>query len=216
MEHKGFKSSLALDVLGSLNAVILDQHLVYSSGRHGTSYINKDAIYPHTDLTSELCRQISEHFLDSNVDCVIAPALGGVILSQWTAHHLSRLTKRTVLALYAEKVEGGGAFVIKRGYDLLARSKRVLVVEDVLTTGGSVRKVVEALRQVPAEIVGVGALCNRGQLTPQSLGGVPDLLSLIDLNLDSWDASDCPLCKQGVPINPNVGKGREFLLAQAN
>ncbi len=214
MEKKAFKSNLTLDVLDRLNAVILDQHIVYTSGRHGTSYINKDAIYPRTELTSDLCRQMAEYFLAAKVDCVIAPALGGVILSQWTAYHLTQLSGKPVLGLYAEKADDGRSFVIKRGYDALARSNRVLVVEDVLTTGGSVRKVVEALRQLPADVVGVGALCNRGQLTSQSLGGVPELLSLIDLNLESWEASDCPLCKQGVPINPNVGKGREFLLAQ--
>lgn len=212
---KEIKTNLTLEVLGKLNAVIHDQHIVYTSGLHGSSYINKDAIFPHTELTSDLCRQMAEHFLNFNVDCVIAPAVGGVILAQWTAFHLTRLAGREVLALYADRADEGRSFLIKRGYDALARGRRVLVVEDVLTTGGSVRKVIDALRSLPAEVVGVGALCNRGQLTPQSLGGVPELLSLIDLKLESWEPSQCPLCQSKVPVNPNVGKGREFLRAQA-
>jgi orotate phosphoribosyltransferase len=214
MANQNFNSNLSLEVLNQRNAVIMNQHIVYTSGLHGTSYINKDAIYPDTELTSELCRQIAEQFINSKVDCVIAPAVGGIIVSQWTAHHLTQLTGKSVLGLYAEKSEDGKSFVIKRGYDALARSKRVLVVEDVLTTGGSVRKVVETLRKLPAEVVGVGALCNRGQLTPQSLGAVPKLFSLIDLNLETWEASTCPLCAKKIPINIHVGKGREFLQSQ--
>ncbi len=211
MKDQKMSSTLLWDVLSKRNAVILDQHVVYTSGLHGTTYINKDAIYPDTELTSQLCRQLAEHFLKDRVDCVIAPAVGGVILSQWTAYHLTKLSGKEVLGLYAEKTEDGKSFVIKRGYDILARSKRVLVVEDVLTTGGSVRKVVDAVRKLPAEVIGVGALCNRGQLTRHSLNDVPDLVSLIDLNLETWEAGHCPLCKNGVPINTQVGKGREFL-----
>src|SRR3989344_198531 len=113
-----------LQVLGKVGAVITDSHIVYTSGKHGTAYVNKDAVYPHTAETSRLCHAIAEQFADDNVQVVIAPAIGGVILSQWTAHHLAEMNGREVLGVYAEReiksvVKANNEFVIKRGYDKL-------------------------------------------------------------------------------------------------
>ena len=203
-----------LDLLGSVNGIITNSHIVYTSGKHGSAYVNKDAIYPHTSATSRLCQAIAEHFAPKNIDAVLAPAVGGVILSQWTAHHLSGLYGREVLGVYAEKAETGDSFVIKRGYDRLIAGKNVLVVEDVLTTGGSVKKVVETANAIGAKIVGVGALCNRGGISSAELGNVPELYALVNVTLDAWEEATCPLCAKGVPINTNVGKGREYLASK--
>lgn len=197
------------DIFLKSNAFIFDSHIIYTSGKHGKAYVNKDALYPHTDLTSRLCEQIAQHFKNSNIDAVLAPALGGIILSQWTAHHLSRLNQREVLGVYAEKSTELEGFVIKRGYDELIRNKRVLIVEDILTTGISVKKVVETARQIPCEIVGVAALCNRGQVNEATLADVPELYSLLQINLETWDPSECPMCKNKMPINTSVGKGKK-------
>ncbi len=200
-----------LQVLGKVRAVIADSHIVYTSGKHGTAYVNKDAVYPHTAETSRLCRAIAERFADDNVQVVIAPAIGGVILSQWTAHHLTEINGHEVLGVYAEKSEGGDTFVIKRGYDKLIAGKNVLVVEDVLTTGGSAKKVVEATRATGGNVVGLGVLCNRGGITPQDVADVPKLTALVNVQLDAWAEAECPLCEQNIPINTDVGKGLEFL-----
>lgn len=200
-----------LRILGSVGAVIVGSHIVYASGKHGTAYINKDALYPHTKKTSFVCRMSAYEFSGSDIDVVIAPAIGGVILSQWIAHHLEGFTGREVSALYAEKTEDGKNFIIKRGYERLIPGKRVLVVEDVVTTGASVKKVVEAARAVGGNVVGVGALCNRGGVTAQDIGDVPILYSLVNIRMDAWDAADCPLCKEGKPINTEVGHGAAFL-----
>ena len=200
-----------LEVLGKVNAVITNSHIVYTSDRHGTAYVNKDAVYPHTKLTSRLCRKIAEHFAKDDVGVVIGPAVGGIILAQWVAHHLSKITGHEVLAVYAEKTENNDIFVIKRGYDKIVVEKKILVVEDVLTTGGSVKKVVEATRGCGGNVVGVGVLCNRGEITPQDVGDSPKLFALINMKLDMWDEKDCPLCEKDIPINIDVGKGREYL-----
>ena len=199
-----------LKLLGKVGAVITDSHVVYTSGLHGTAYVNKDAVYPHTAETSQLCLAIAEHFADEDVGVVIAPAIGGVILSQWTAHHLSEMSGHEVLGVYAEKSDGD-TFLIKRGYDKLVAGKNVLVVEDVLTTGGSAKKVVEATRAMGGNIIGLGVLCNRGGITPQDVADVPKLTALVSVKLDAYDEATCPLCEQNVPINTDVGKGREFL-----
>jgi len=198
-----------LRILGKVGAVITNSHIVYTSGRHGTAYVNKDAVYPHTKETSELCRAIAEQFVDDGVEVVIAPAIGGCILSNRVAEHLTDITGREVLGVYADK--DGDAFVIKRGYDKLIAGKNVLVVEDVLTTGGSAKKVVEATRAIGGNVVGLGVLCNRGGITPQDVADPPKLFALVNVKLDAWNEADCPLCTQGVPINTDVGKGREYL-----
>ncbi len=200
-----------LQVLGKVGALITNSHFIYTSGKHGTAYVNKDAVYPHTKETSELCRAIAEGFAEDGVEVVIAPAIGGVILSQWTAHHLSKITGREVFGVYAEKAESGDSFVIKRGYDKIVAGRNVLVVEDVLTTGGSAKKVVEATRALGGNIVGLGVLCNRGGITPQDVADPPKLFALVNVKLDAWAPADCPLCAKNVPISTDVGKGREYL-----
>lgn len=202
-----------LAILERYGAVITDSHIVYTSGKHGSTYINKDAVYPHPHIISHLCELIAEYFASYHVEVeiVVAPAIGGVILSNRIAEHLYSLTNFRVLGIYAEKSEDNETFIIKRGYDKLIPGRKVLVVEDVLTTGGSVKKVVEAVRNLDGKVVGVGAICNRGGVKPEDIGNVPKLFSLVNVNLDAWDKEECPLCKQGVPINIEVGKGREYL-----
>lgn len=196
-------------IFESTGAIITEDHIVYTSGRHGTAYVNKDAVYPHTQETSELCEMLAQDLKDRRAEVVAAPAVGGVILSQWTAFHLGKLTGKEVLAVFAEKQEDG-SFAFGRGYGDLIRGKRVLVVEDVLTTGGSVKKVVEVVRNMGGEVIGLGVLCNRGQVKPEDVGGV-EINALINVQMDSWPEQECPLCEANVPINTTVGKGREFL-----
>jgi len=200
-----------LEVLGQVGAVITGSHIVYKSGKHGTAYVNKDAIYPHTVATSRLCRAIADQFVRDNVEVVIAPAIGGVILSQWVAHHLTEMSGHEVFGVYAEKVEGGDTFAIRREYDKLVSGRRVLVVEDVLTTGGSARKVVEAAREAGGNVVGLGVLCNRGAITLEDVANPPKLFALVNVTLYPWDEANCPFCVQNVPVNTSVGHGREFL-----
>jgi orotate phosphoribosyltransferase len=133
-----------------------------------------------------------------------------VILSQWTAHHLGILSGREVLSVYAEKGDGGG-FAFCRGYDRLVRGRRVLVVEDVVTTGGSLAAVIRAVADAGGAVVGAAALVNRGGVTAGDVGSPAGLVSLAEVDMESFAEAECPLCKAGVPVNVDVGKGREFL-----
>lgn len=207
-----------LQVLTQLGAVIVDSHIVLKSGKHASAYVNKDAIYPYTTVLAELCTHMAQPFKDSDIDVVVGPALGGVPLSQWVSFHLTNLEptgQKKILAVYAEK-DGDDKFIVKRGQDKLlrpdelGRQKRVLIVEDILTTGGSVKKVVEALSAFDACVVGAVALVNRGGVTAEAVG-VPELVALANVKLDSWEEADCPLCRAGVAVNVDVGHGREFL-----
>ncbi|MBX9742209.1 MAG: hypothetical protein K2W99_01510 [Chthoniobacterales bacterium] len=193
------------DIFSAAGALITDTHVVYTSGKHGSMYVNKDALYPHTEVISSLCCLLAEHFFQESIDIVVAPALGGIILSQWTAHHLSQLQGKEILAVYAEKSTDG--FVIKRGYDQFLPGKKVLILEDVLNTGGSVKKIVELVQTLGAHVMGVGALFNRGNIQSADIGNVPTLFSLITKKMEAWDPAHCPLCAQGIPINTSIGKG---------
>lgn len=197
-----------LKTLKDIGAIIQNSHIIYTSGKHGSAYVNKDAIYPHTRLTCDLCLEIAAHFEDQGVDVVVAPAIGAVILSQWIAFHLSEIEDREVLSVYAEK--DGESFVIKRGYDKLLKDKNCLVVEDILNTGGSALKVVQKVRELGGNVIGVAALCNRGGVTEEDLDDVPELFSLTQIKLEAWDAKDCPLCAKNIPINTSVGKGKSL------
>lgn len=188
-------------------------HFVFTSGRHGDTYINKDAIYPYTRETSTLCRGMAEHFKGDNIDVVLGPAVGAAILSQWVAHHLSEMNGRDVLGVYADK-DGMGGFVLRRGYDKIAAGKNVLVVEDLMTTGGSVKKVTEVARKAGARIIGVGVVCNRGAVTAKDVDA-PKLVSLVNVQLDSWEAAGCLLCERKIPVNQDIGHGREYTAKSA-
>lgn len=185
-------------------------HFVFTSGRHSDSYVLKDAMYAYPRETSAVCREMAERFKDAGVGAVIGPAIGAAILAQWTAYHMQELTGREVYAVYADK-DGTGGFIIKRGYDKVIEGKKVLVVEDLTTTGGSIRKVVESARKVGAEIVGAIALVNRGRVTKEAIGNPPVFHQLLNLDLESWDETDCELCKTNIPVNTNIGHGKEFL-----
>ncbi|GAC1392099.1 MAG: phosphoribosyltransferase family protein [Ktedonobacteraceae bacterium] len=196
-------------------AIITNSHFVYSSGRHSSVYINKDALYLHTGIISKLCQQMVQPYNADQIDVVVGPVLGGIVLSQWTTHHLN--TKRAAgetLAVYAEKEQGSDQeFVFHRGYDKHITGKNILIVEDILTTGGSVRRVIELVRKHGGNVVGLSALCNRGNVQPKDVGDVP-INTLITLDLETYIEEECPFCQQHVPINTNVGKGRMFLAKQ--
>jgi orotate phosphoribosyltransferase len=136
-----------INLLKKVGAVITDSHLVYVSGKHGSSYINKDALYPHTKETAEIAKMFAEKYKNKNIEVVAAPALGGIILSTWTAYYLSKLTKKEVLGVYTEKTADKDQ-IFTRGYDALVKGRRVLVLEDTTTTGGSVKKVVDSVKKV--------------------------------------------------------------------
>lgn len=201
-------------VLDHAGAVMTGSHFVYASGMHGSAYVNKDLLYVEPHAVERLCRMMAMPFLvdlsgGRPPDAVVGPAVGGVILSQYVAASLATQEK-SCEALYADKDDKGG-YALKRGYGKRVTGKRVLVVEDILTTGASARAAVEAVRSCGGKVIGVAALVNRGNVTAKDVGDVPVLHTLLDIKLESFTESACPLCAQGVPINEQVGRGAEFL-----
>lgn len=188
-------------------------HFVLTSGLHSDSYILKDAMYAFTRETSQICKEMAERFKDAGIEAVIGPAIGGAILSQWVAYHLTLLTGTEVNGIFAEK-DGRGEFIIKRGYDKIISGKKTLVVDDLTTTGGSIRKAVETARACGADIRGAIAICNRGEVKAEQVGNPAKFVSLVEVGLESWKANECELCEKNIPVNTDVGHGKGYLAGE--
>lgn len=203
----------AREIFQEANAIVMDDHFVYQKGEHGPHYINKDAIYPYTRLLDELAMGLAERFADDNVEVVIAPAIGAISIKDSVARVLTRWRRdrKDVLAVYAERDPNNpGEFVLNRGYDELVKGKRVLAVEDVLNTGDSAGGTIRAVRRSGGEVIGAGALANRGGVTAEKLE-VSRLASLLNVDFVKYPPQHCVLCAKKVKINEKLGHGREFM-----
>ncbi|MDP2651005.1 MAG: phosphoribosyltransferase family protein [bacterium] len=198
-----------LEILKRVGAVVEGGHYIGVSGSHFGTYMNKDALYMHTEEVSKVCGIIAEKYAGEGIEIVAAPATGGIVLSQWTAHHLSSVEGREVLSIYTEKNKEG-VQVLKRGYDVVAQGKRVLVLEDNVSTGNSVLQTIQAIKAAGADVVGVCALVNRDpkEVNTAKLGA--PLNSLVEYPVEMYPKEDCPLCQKGVAININLGHGSLF------
>lgn len=195
-----------------LRGALLDGHFVFNSKKHGDIYVNKDTIYMYPCDVVKLCRALAGIAIKTGnyPDVVIAPSIGAIILGQTVALHLNGPSGGTqVLSTYAEK--DGDDFIIKRGYEKVIPGKKVLVVEDLFTTGGSARKVVDAVRRLDGNVIGVIGLVNRGGVAAEAVGSPPLFASLISVTMDSYDPEVCPLCRKDVKIDTHVGHGAQFL-----
>ncbi|HQM49240.1 MAG TPA: orotate phosphoribosyltransferase, partial [Candidatus Hydrogenedentes bacterium] len=132
---------------------LLDGHFLYASGRHGRQFLQAARVLQFPDIAERLCAAMASRFKDARIDLVVGPATGGIILAYETARHLG------CRAAFTEK-EQDGAMALKRGF-LLRQGERVLVVEDIATTGGSIKKSIAHLRQRGAQIAGVSVLIDR-------------------------------------------------------
>lgn len=201
-----------LNILHTRKALIENSHVVYTSGKHGRSYINKDAVYVDAYGIRSIYIMMAQYAFNqrslTNVQVIVAPAVGAVILGHGVATCFCN-----VKSLYAEK-NSDGSFSLRRGYDREVAGKEALIVEDVLTTGGSMRAVADAVRKAGGIVMGGIAMVNRGSVTEEQTG-VPWLLSMVSLPLEAWDPAECPMCKEGVQINTSVGKGAEFVRANS-
>ena len=202
-----------LEILEEVDAIQYG-HFEYTSGKHGEAYINKDALYPYPHLLYEVCGYMAAPFRDDDIEVVVGPAMGGILLANNTAQHLNLWQPKglVVHAVYAEKKPTYGGkpdFAFTRGYENFVRGRRVLVVEDNLTTGGSILKAVELARMAGGFVVGVVAMCNRGNVQADQVGKPDKFISLLNLQMNAYDQNECHLCKAGVPMNENLGKAKK-------
>ena len=153
-------SEEVIKILERTGALITESHFVLVSGKHTDAYVNKDKLYPHTKEVSLVGHMIAEKHKDVDIDVVVGPALGGIILSQWTAYHLSELKGKDILAVYTEKTPDNNQ-IFTRGYDALVPGKNILIVEDTTTTGMSAKKSLMSVENAGGNVGAVSVIVNR-------------------------------------------------------
>ncbi|MGC1379727.1 MAG: orotate phosphoribosyltransferase [Candidatus Baltobacteraceae bacterium] len=177
-----------LDLRAALaeRGALLEGHFRLSSGRHSDRFIQKFRMLEDPALLEPVARAIAARFRDVRPTVVVSAAVGGILLGYEVARQLG--TK----AIFVEKENGVPA--LRRGF-ALSPADRALIVEDVVTTGFSVREVIDVVRRYGAQIAGVGAIVIRGEAD----FGVPTH-ALLDLPMRSYDEDECPQCRQGQPV----------------
>ena len=167
---------------------VLDGHFLLTSGLHSPVYWEKFRILEHPDFTQRLCSMIAQRFAGERVEAVAGPTTGGIILAYEVARQLG------VPAVYAEKEGEKRSF--RRGF-VPEPGERILVVDDVLTTGKSVREVLDAVTGLGGNVVGIGVLVDRSE---QDLKFGYPLFSCLRAAAITHKPEGCPLCVQGLPL----------------
>ena len=190
--------------------LLLDDHFVYTSDMHGDGYFNKDVLLSNvtaTDITAMAMAELARSGSRGLVDAVVVPQGAVQTLCQPLAKHLSLILGRPIIMAYADK--NGDGFVLRRGYDQLIKGLRVVIADDVLTTGKTTRALIEAVCP-HAQIVGGVVIANRGGIHGIELG-IPFLGEAISLTLSAFDEQQCPLCRIGRTINRKIGHGNTYV-----
>ena len=193
---------------------ILKGHFVYAHGDHGVVYIAKGKILNDPTKASALCEQIAEHFKNSDIDAVAGPESGGIIMANLVAMHLCRLRGMEYIDVF-HLLKKGPFMVIKQEGKRKMAGKKILLVDDIATTGGSLKKCAQAINDEEGLIVGMGMLWLRGNesMFLNLFEGIP-VFPLIRIRLPGWNEEECLKtgpCSRCVPINIEFGHGAEFL-----
>jgi len=175
---------------------LLQGHFLLTSGKHSAQYMQCAQVLQYPRKAAQLGQELAAKFAGTEIDTVIGPAMGGIIV----AHEIGR--SLGIKAIFTERQNGEMA--LRRGF-ILSPGEKVLVVEDVITTGGSVKEVIAIVREAGAIPVGVGVLVDRS-------GGKADfdgllLHSLLQMDIEAYEADQCPLCAKGLPWEKPGSRG---------
>lgn len=167
------------------SGALMEGHFKLTSGKHSNQYMQCAQLLKYPDLTEKVIGNLAHVFKDDDIDIVIGPAMGGIIVAYEAARQLGKP------GIFTERENG--VMALRRGFQIKPGQK-ILVVEDVITTGGSVKEVIEVVEKMGGIVAGVGVLVDRsgGKVT----FGVKQA-AVLTLDITSWEQEDCPLCKEG-------------------
>jgi len=168
------------------SGALLEGHFRLTSGLHSPGYLQCALVLQHPQHAEALGRALADRARDWRATVVLSPALGGVVIGHEVARALG------VRAIFAERQDG--VMTLRRGF-VIGESDRVLVVEDVITTGGSTRETMQVARAAGAQVVGAASIVNRGGST-----FAEPYASLLAIDLPTYEPDKCPLCAQGLPV----------------
>ncbi|MGA7837914.1 MAG: orotate phosphoribosyltransferase [Ignavibacteriaceae bacterium] len=167
---------------------LLQGHFLLTSGRHSDKYFQCAKVLQYPEYTEKICAKIVEYFRDYEIDTVIAPAIGGIVVGQEVARQLN---KKSIFAEREDK-----KLVLRRGFSL-KEGEKVLVCEDVVTTGGSVFEVIDIVKNSGAVVAGVGFIVDRSNGKVNF--GYPQF-STMKMEVISYESDECKLCKEGLNL----------------
>ncbi|MDK1032482.1 MAG: orotate phosphoribosyltransferase [Planctomycetia bacterium] len=165
---------------------LMEGHFVLSSGLHSPRYLQCALVLQHPKIAEKLCADLADRVRTLGPTVVLAPALGGIVVSYELARALG------TRGIFAERKDG--RMTLRRGFEVTS-SDRVLIAEDVITTGGSVRELVGLARDAEAQVVGIATLVNRSGDEHLDLGA--PLTTLIQLDIPAYESGACPICDKG-------------------
>jgi orotate phosphoribosyltransferase len=180
-------SATVLDLFRKSGA-LLEGHFRLTSGLHSERYLQSALVLQHPDLATRLGDAIGERARHLHPTVVLSPALGGIVIGQEVGRALG------IRAIFAERQDG--RLTLRRGFTV-SSSDRVLVVEDVITTGGSTRETIDVARESGAQVVGAASIIDRG--LDRSRITVP-LVSLVQMEVPTYQPESCPLCAKGLAV----------------
>lgn len=205
MEHPG-------DILNRPE-VRLKGHFVTRSGRHTAEFLEKNAIFTDSMTVGILGIDMGLPFRFTDIECVVGKGWGGGMLAQATAkfYNLDNQAsgKPLVRNLGVEK-DGSENLQLLSSHTRYANGRKILIAAAVVTTGNTLRRTIGVVRQAGGNVAGVTVLCTRSPITKEDLG-VPALEVLVRLELETWTAGHCPLCRSAVPINTEIGYGAHYV-----
>jgi len=165
-------------------------HFKLTSGVHSDTYIQCAQVMQHPEFMHNLCSELGKKFRGDDIDIIVGPAIGGIIM----AHVMARVLGPWVRAIFTERENG--KMTLRRSFEII-QGEKVLVVEDVTTTGSSVREVMDIVKSREGKVVGVGVLIDRS-------GGKVDFgiktEKLLTVDIKTYLPEECPLCKKGIPV----------------
>jgi len=172
-------------------------HFKLTSGVHSDSYIQCAQVMQYPEFIHNLCNELGKKFKGSDIDVIVGPAIGAIIM----AHVMAMVLGPWVRAIFTERENG--KMTLRRSFEI-KKGEKVLVVEDITTTGSSVREVIDIVKSKQAKVVGVGALIDRS-------GGKVDFgiryEKLLTIKMNTYQPDNCPLCKNKIPITKPGSRG---------
>ena len=177
---------------------MLDGHFLLTSGRHSNIYIEKFRILENPDSLDQVCKAMADIVINEDVELILGAAIGGILIAGGVGRHLEKKH------IFSERVDG--KMELRRGFSI-SKGERIVIVEDIITTGGSVFELIHLAEECEAKIVHVVNLVDR------SLKGVNfgyPSTALLKLPSESYSSDDCPACKQGVPLTERGRTGKKM------
>ncbi len=178
---------MVLDILKKTEA-LLEGHFLLSSGRHSNRYIQCAKVLQYPEEANKVLKVVTEQLSNIQVDVVLGPAMGGVIVAYEIGRQLGKK------AIFTERDKVNDTMVLRRGFEI-KKGERVLISEDVVTTGKSALEAIKVVKKFGGEVVGIACIADRSKGTLQY-----PVYSAIKLDIESYESEECPLCKENIPF----------------